>query len=215
MAVDWLLIFTNLASGAWTLEKAASVAGVSVDHLIAQILSARHVGGRMAELAGRIITRFGITAAGTVAGGGAATGVTTGILGTIGGWFGLTGTAATVAGAIAVTAVLGGIVYGAATFIGGRSGDQPVAPGTRGTGANCPPQTPRLQRCPWTPADATLQPCPPGYCWDGGFRGTLACKQENQRVPNARLNDLNNLMCNDGFRPVRDPCSGVLLRCER
>lgn len=213
MAVDWLLIFTNLASGAWTLEKAAAVAGVSVDHVIAQILSARHIGGRMAELAGRIITRFGITAAGTVTGGAAATGG--GILATIGGWFGLTGMAAVVAGAVVVTAVLGGITYGAATFIGSRSGDKPVAPGTRGTGQNCPPQVPRMQRCPWTPTWASLQPCAPGYCWDGGPQGTLACKQENQKVPNARVNDLNNVVCNDGFRPVRDPCTAVLLRCER
>jgi hypothetical protein len=65
------------------------------------------------------------------------------------------------------------------------------------------------------PTGYSVGECGPGFCWDGGPQGTLACKQENTNVPNAHLNDLNNLVCNDGFgTQMRDPCTGVLLRCD-
>jgi tetratricopeptide (TPR) repeat protein len=32
--------------------------------------------------------------------------------------------------------------------------------------------------CPWSPADFNIEPCCPGYCWDGGPQGTLKCVPE-------------------------------------
>ncbi|MBI4955823.1 MAG: hypothetical protein HY908_27640 [Myxococcales bacterium] len=79
----------------------------------------------------------------------------------------------------------------------------------------CPEKVKSSKLCPWSPKGASSGPCDPGFCFDGGFNHSLACKQENQNVPNAHPTDLNDLVCNDGFRSqVRDRCSGVLLRCE-
>jgi hypothetical protein len=80
----------------------------------------------------------------------------------------------------------------------------------------CPPLTPEYRRCPWTPEQYTISsPCTEGFCFDGGPQGTLACKQENTDVPNARLTDLRDVVCNDGFpNAVRDRCTNVLLRCD-
>jgi hypothetical protein len=56
-------------------------------------------------------------------------------------------------------------------------------------------------------------PCGPGFCWDGGPRGSGACKQE-QDVPNGRRTYTTDLICLDGFTEVRDKCTHVLLRCD-
>jgi hypothetical protein len=127
--------------------------------------------------------------------------------------------AATVAAGISTATLIGvGAVVAGAILIGGyiwSRGEAPVQPGPRGTGENCPEQTRTARKCPWTPDGYTIGECTPGFCWDGGPQGTLACKQENTKVPNAHLNDMNNLVCNDGFgSQVRDPCTGVLLRCD-
>jgi len=130
----------------------------------------------------------------------------------------LEGAAATAAGISTATLLgIGAVVVGA-ILIGGyiwSRGEAPVEPGPRGTGEDCPQQTMTARPCPWMPTGYSVGECGPGFCWDGGPQGTLACKQENTNVPNAHLNDLNNLVCNDGFgTPVRDPCTGVLLRCD-
>lgn len=65
-----------------------------------------------------------------------------GLFGTVGGWFGLTGAAAVVAGGLVLTAALGGITYGAATWAGSLMGDDPVQPGTRGEGPGTEPPIP-------------------------------------------------------------------------
>jgi hypothetical protein len=52
-----------------------------------------------------------------------------GVFTRIGSWFGLEGTAATLAGVAAVTIVLGGVTYGIARFAGSRAGDEPVHAG--------------------------------------------------------------------------------------
>jgi hypothetical protein len=97
----------------------------------------------------------------------------------------------------------------------GGSGGGTTTGGQPGATA-CAQQPQVRKKCPWTPEGFEVKECGPGFCYDGGPRGTLACKQENQNVPNARVNDLNNIFCADGFTtPVRDPCTGVLLRCER
>jgi hypothetical protein len=82
--------------------------------------------------------------------------------------------------------------------------------------APCPEQIPRLKICPYAVQNAEVRPCPPGWCWDGGYNHSLACKQENLNVPNAHPTDLNDLWCNDGFtKKVIDRCTKVLLRCEK
>jgi hypothetical protein len=78
----------------------------------------------------------------------------------------------------------------------------------------CPPAVLDYRPCPWTPEDADLQPCLPGFCWDGGFQGSLACKQEKD-VPNAHRGSLMEIICNDGYVPELDPCLGTILRCVR
>lgn len=101
----------RLARGLTTVTKTMTELGVR--HAATEALVA---GGMQAA---------GATAA-TAAGGGLL-----GLLGTVGGWFGLTGTAAVVVGGLLVTAALGGITYGAATWAGSQMADEPVQPGTR------------------------------------------------------------------------------------
>jgi hypothetical protein len=202
MATDWLLVFTNLASGAWTFEQAAEKTGLSVAIIQAQVLAARKLQGRMFELAGRIITRYGMSTAAETGGGGALASFT-----------------AWAAGISTTTLVVGAGLFAAAGLGYGYYWSHNVHPtavaGPRMTGADCPDKTPRMERCPWTPASAEIQPCAPGYCFDGGFNASDACKPENQHIPNAHLSDLNDLICNDGYPVhVTDPCTGLLLRCD-
>jgi hypothetical protein len=77
---------------------------------------------------------------------------------------------------------------------------------------SCPAQTRHRTKCPWTPPGFEVRECGPGFCWDGGPQGTLACKQERD-VANARRTDLRDLVCSDGYVGDRDRCTGVLLRC--
>src|SRR5437016_3316392 len=100
MATDWLLVFTNLASGAWTFEQAAEETGLSVQVIQAQVLAARRLQGRMFELAGRIIVRFGMSTTAEAGGGGA--------LATLAGWAaGISTTTLVVGAGIFVAAGLG------------------------------------------------------------------------------------------------------------
>ena len=217
MAIDWLDIFTKLSAGIYTLEEAAKVAGVSVAHLEAQVLTASRSGtGRMAELAGRIITRYGITELGAAAAGSAA-GTTAAATGGV--------SLATVVGGIVVFALLAGGVYVLSGQLGRMSADDPVQAGPAmlnraesGDDAQtpvCPEQVQTARKCPWSPEGYTVEPCGPGFCYDSGPRGTGACEQENQNVPNAHVGYTLEIICNDGFpNAVRDPCTNVILRCE-
>lgn len=77
----------------------------------------------------------------------AGTGGAVGLFSTIGSWLGLSGTAATVAGVLVVTAVLGGVTYGAATYLGSKAGDKPVQAGPAASGehtrkVDAPPESP-------------------------------------------------------------------------
>jgi len=119
-----------------------------------------------------------------------------------------------VGGVLVVTAVLGAATYGAANFLGSRFGDKPVKPGTHATGQICPPQTPTARKCPWTPEGYLVQPCGPGFCWDGGPQGALACKQEAS-VPNSGRTYTTDLVCSEGFVAFKDPCTNVILRCDQ
>jgi hypothetical protein len=81
----------------------------------------------------------------------------------------------------------------------------------------CPPLVMVRKLCPYArPGSSIDGECKPGFCWDGGYGHSLACKQENLNVPNTTVTDLNDLWCQPGFpKQVRDRCTGVLLRCER
>ena len=73
-------------------------------------------------------SRYGLQIAAGAGGGG----VVTGTLAAIGEWLGLSGTAATVAGAVVVTAALGAATYGVANLAGRFAGDDSVQVGSRG-----------------------------------------------------------------------------------
>lgn len=108
--VDWLLVFTNLASGAWTWEQATAATGLSKTIIEAQIFAARTAGRvnpRLADLAVRIIARHGLTAA-------AETGGATLILG-------LSTVAWALLGAGIVALGVGGYIY--------SRGETPINPG--------------------------------------------------------------------------------------
>jgi len=67
--------------------------------------------------------------------------------------------------------------------------------------------------CPWSPKSASAEPCSPGFCWDGGFQGSLACKPEVE-IPNGHRNDLSNIICNGGFHLVFEECTGIPKSCD-
>lgn len=93
-------------------------------------------------------------------------------------------------------------------------GEAPTAlSGPSTTRDACPELVYSETRCSWTPADYAVQPCSPGFCWDGGPQGSLACKQANN-VPNSKRTYTRDLQCIDGFRPSYDPCTNVILSCD-
>ena len=119
------------------------------------------------------------------------------------------------------------LALGAAVLLGAllvvgylfRSADLSTGGGTGpGPGPTVPPTCAPLvmerHKCPWTPEGFTVEPCGPGFCWDGGPQGSLACKQE-VGVENSHQSDLSVLVCNDGYYPERDPCTNVILRCVK
>jgi hypothetical protein len=103
----------------------------------------------------------------------------------------------------------GGILIGGYIW---SQGDAPVQPGTRMTGQNCPELVYAQRKCPWTPEGYSVGECSQGFCWDGGPRGALACKQEND-VPNAGRTYTTDVACNQGYVAQRDPCTGVIVSC--
>jgi hypothetical protein len=76
----------------------------------------------------------------------------------------------------------------------------------------CPVVEERIQRCPWSPEGYAEKPCPPGYCWDSGPRGTFVCVQIDP-VDNGRRSYTRKIICNEGFKAIRDPCSNVIVEC--
>jgi hypothetical protein len=78
----------------------------------------------------------------------------------------------------------------------------------------CPELVLERRKCPWTPDGYSVEPCGPGFCWDGGPQGALACKQE-QGVANSHRTYTTDLVCDDGYVAERDPCTNVILRCKK
>jgi hypothetical protein len=78
----------------------------------------------------------------------------------------------------------------------------------------CPTPVLERRKCPWSPSGYAVEPCGPGFCFDAGPQGALACKQE-QSVPNSGRNYTSDLVCNEGYVAERDRCTNVILRCVR
>ena len=75
----------------------------------------------------------------------------------------------------------------------------------------CPEQPRKAEKCPWTPDGYAVGECTPGFCFDGGPQGFLACKQRDAPPGSARGENLN-VYCPTGA-PVHDRCTGVLTEC--
>ena len=110
------------------------------------------------------------------------------------------------AGLIAAFLVLRYAYRAAGPSTGGGTG-----PGVTPT---CAPQVMERRKCPWTPDGYAVEPCGPGFCWDGGPQGALACKQE-VGVENSGRTYTTDLVCSEGYTAERDPCTNVILRCVR
>ncbi len=75
----------------------------------------------------------------------------------------------------------------------------------------CPTPTLRQEKCPWTPDGYSVGECTPGFCWDGGPQGFLACKQKDI-PPGVSRGENMNPHCATGV-PVYDRCTGLLTAC--
>lgn len=91
---------------------------------------------------------------------------------------------------------------------------QAVRPSGPSVSQPCPTPVYERRKCPWTPEGYSVEPCGPGFCWDGGPQGSLACKQE-ESVPNSGRTYTTDLVCNEGYVAERDPCTNVILRCVK
>jgi hypothetical protein len=109
--------------------------------------------------------------------------------------------------------VSGGTSVSQRTDDGGATGSG----GGAGSGAGgavtptCPNPEPR--QCPWALPGGPTGSCLPGFCFDGGPDGSALCKQED--VPSgARRNDVLDVECGAGAKPVVDPCTGAIKSCR-
>lgn len=205
----WVAVLTKLSKlarlgrlNAKEFKAAADAIGKTPSGLKNNILAATRLSGLEAQLARDIVSTVGEAALETLAIEaaeivGAATA----------GWLASTlgiSLSTVIIGAIVIGLVAGGIyIYSQSGTHSGNVGDTPVP---------CPTQVPRLQKCPWTPDGYSIGSCAPGWCWDGGPQGALACKQE-QSVPNSGRTYTSDLVCNEGFSPERDPCTNVITKC--
>lgn len=220
--LTWEQIVFKISTGAWTMDQAVANTAMGYKALRMRLLqdaankSLSPVVRSAARQAVQSLARQAAASAGAgVASAGAATGVV-GFFQTVGGWLGLTGAAATAAGVLATTVVLGGLTYGGARLAGSLAGDKPIAPGPLGTPTRvvCPPKVNHKDMCPWGPGgDYFVGECGPGFCWDGGGHGTGACKPI-AAPPNSRRSYTRDVFCADGFTAVVDPCTGVIMACN-
>lgn len=82
------------------------------------------------------------------------------------------------------------------------------------TAVTCSAQTKTVKLCPDSPKGAAAQACGPGFCWDGGYNHTLACKQEVLPA-NAHRGYTSEVICNDGYAAAVDSCSNVVTACVK
>lgn len=185
------------------------------------------VGVTQLESAGVLTTE--VLASGAVAGGEVAAGAAgTGVIGTVAGWLGVS------AGTVLVGSVLlGAAIIGGTIWYTSRSSDAtPAEPGGAEQPAvvvnvaatatlalptlapTCAPLVKEARLCPWSPKSASAQACGPGFCWDGGFNGSLACKQETLPANAVRI-DLSGIKCEAGYTAQQDVCTGVVTACVK
>jgi hypothetical protein len=170
---------------------------MSVSALEAQILAARTLGGRLADLAVRIIARYSLGAA---AGAAAGTAVGSTII--------RVGLAVLGVGLLTGVLLLSG--YAAYQYYNSRPGGI-ISNQTK----PCPSPVPTVrEKCPWTPEGYAVESCSKGFCWDGGPQGSLACKQKDS-VPNSGRTYTSDLVCSEGYVAERDTCTNVILRCVK
>jgi hypothetical protein len=68
--------------------------------------------------------------------------------------------------------------------------------------------------CAWTEPGSPTGSCFPGFCFDGGAGGSGDCKQ--QAAPaHSRRDESMDVVCDEGFRDMRDRCTNAVTRCDR
>ena len=90
--------------------------------------------------------------------------------------------------------------------------EQGSSPQQDGEDHPCPIVELRQEKCSWSPDGYKVDPCPPGYCFDTGPRGSYICVQIDN-VTNGKRSYTGRIICQDGFVAERDPCSSLILEC--
>lgn len=101
----------------------------------------------------------------------------------------------------------------AGSAIAGCLKDDPPEPPPPPEPAPCPEPVMTEQKCPWSPDGYALRPCKPGFCYDAGPRGFLACRQI-ELPPGAFRNYHRRPECPPGTVPRLDRCTGAMVACE-
>jgi len=207
-----------------TLADAAKSVGLTVDQFRARLGELLALSNRFKVSPLTMETRYALQAVQQIApmveaelapvvaagGGLAVTEASTGLLGTAAAWLGISASTLVIGALVIGAAVVAGVVYvktrtthaGAPTEV--EAVETPPEP--------CPPNVMEARLCPWTPKSAAAKPCGPGFCFDGGFNGSLSCKQ--QALPeNAERIDLSGVKCKHGFTEHRDRCTNVVAEC--
>ncbi len=199
----WISVLTKLSKlarlgrlNAKELKAAADTMKWSPAKLERELLAARHLPGVEGQLARDIVGTIGDAALGTLV-------VEAAVL-----VISVLSWPVIIIGTLVIGAVVGGYYY--------WQSDKPIVDDKgnviKPIPTPCPTQTPRVQKCPWTPEGYSIEPCNPGWCWDGGPQGSLACKQE-ESVPNSGRTYTSDLVCSEGYIAERDPCTNVIIQC--
>jgi hypothetical protein len=185
-SIDWLLVMTNLASGAWTWAEAEAYTGMPRAAIEAAIHAARTGGSpwgpRHADLAVRVITRYGLRSGAALLS-----------------WPAL----------LAVLAILAAISGGAYMYSNwGKPSAEPVAPGpamtrprptTRPTAEPAPPaETAATNCCNCCEWEVEGEP----RCVEGAYK--IGC-ESNERYPGKFF---------PNGRCVGEPSGGAAARCR-
>lgn len=212
----WEEVVFKISTGTWTIQQALQHTGFSLQALMTRLsmtAADRTVSAALSNAARTAATKAAASGAPVVASGGLL-----GIFKAIGSWLGLTGAAATAAGIVVVTAALGVATYAGSQVAGGMAADEPTAvPGPRGDPEHrrdCPPERRHETMCPWGPQsdEYFVGECGRAWCWDGGGRGTGACKPLH-KPDNAKRTYTRDVICYPGFDAIVDPCTNTIIRC--
>jgi hypothetical protein len=101
----------------------------------------------------------------------------------------------------------------AAIVTPGKTTAAVVTPG-KTTAATCGPAVKEVRLCADSPKGAAAQACGPGFCWDGGFNHSLACKQEDLPA-HAHRSYTNDVLCDDGYSAAVNACTSVVTACTK